>query len=175
MTRARSSSWFDVKRFVGAAVMFITLAAIMPSLVDRFWPASYWVDMQEVHVADAPQGQSPAVTETRIVKRKVRATYNAEVEVKQFEPKAGYRLVCRASGGPFEYDLDNLPPDNLAAWVDDSCMKAGSSGVKIDVRNLPVGVYRMETCRTILPARIFSEKRECATSNDFTIFEPPGL
>lgn len=161
-------TWFDLKRFVGAAVLFMALAAVL----DRFWPASYWIDMRSVHVDDAPYGTAPKMKEDRTIKRKFAASYDVETEVKRMTKPIGYTMLCKASGGPFDYAPDNVPPESLdlAWWVGNACKEGSSFTTIIDMKLLPIGTYRVETCRTIYPLRFFSPRRTCVTSNDFTIY-----
>lgn len=168
------SAIFDVKRFVGAGMLFIISALVLQGVIDRFWPTSYWLEMIEVHVDDAPVGTAPRMTERRIIHRKFAGSYRAEVEVQRQDRPNKYTLVCRATGGDFDYAPDNEPPEDLDLfwWVGDACKKGESGFTIIDVRNLPVGVYRVETCRTIMPLKFFSPRVVCLTSNHYRVYDP---
>lgn len=170
----RVSTWFNVKRFVGAFVMFVALGAIIPSLADRFWPVSYWIEMHAVHVEDAPYGTAPRMSEDREIHHDFDGRYNAEVEVGRDTPPRGYTLFCKAEGGPFLYTPDNVTPEDmdLSWWVGNACKEGASNTTIIDMKLLPIGKYRVETCRTVSPLLFFSPRRVCATSNDFEIYDP---
>ena len=157
---------FDLKRFVGAAIVFIASAAILQGVIDRLWPATYWMEMRGLAINDAPRGTAPAVREDRIVHRDISATWQAELEELNPDGKT-FTIRCAASGGPRMYRRDNALFRDLSYWFGEVCKD--STGAIIDLHNLPRGLYRVDTCRTLYPARFFSPRGQCVLSNTFKI------
>lgn len=163
---------FDIKRLIGSAMLFIVSALVLQGTVDRMWPASYWIDMRSITVSDAPYGTAPRVDEDRTIKRPFIGSYRVEIEQRRDRPPAGYVLICSAADMGINYAPDNVLPEdmNLSWWVSHACRSsAAGNNVIVDVHLLPLGTYRVETCRTIQPLRFFSPRGVCRTSNDFNI------
>jgi hypothetical protein len=72
-------------------------------------------------------------------------------------------VVAEDSGGPFGYkSTSTLPKDLTLAWW--------AGGISDTVRNLPAGLYNMETCWTVHnPFYVTPSKTVCVQSNVFEV------
>lgn len=133
-------------------IFFGWLLIVSAANVDKALPASYWLEVTNVHVSDAIEGQPRNMVVSRIIKRPFRAKWIAEVERwdgSQFE------IVQNCTGrGENAYSPENRLPKNLTlAWW-----------VYPTVCVLPAGQYRVETVWTLE-----NGKEVRAVSNVFTI------
>ena len=117
-------------------------------------PASLWIDVGSVTVADAIEGEAPKLVVDRTVKRSFAGLRQVELEKKGTR---GFVQIDKAVGG------DNYRPDNeLPEDLDMDWWTAPKQ-----FRPLP-GRYRIETCWTVILTWI-KDRRTCVVSNTYTV------
>ncbi|WP_127524092.1 hypothetical protein [Mesorhizobium sp. Z1-4] len=142
---ARETWW----RFVWFLAVFGSLVAVL-----ALPPASFWFDVERVHVHDAVEGSTPLMDVDRTIKRPFRGHWVATVMRKSGN---GFYTFCTANGEN-DYSPEAQFPDiiDLNWWTwPTRCV-------------LPVGTYQLRTLWTIEPA-IFPTKELRITSNVFRI------
>lgn len=164
------TDWFSVKRTLASAAFFILLALVLQSLIDRFWPASYWFRVDLISVEDAPFGVVPRMVVDRTINRSFTGNFSAEVEIKSLN-HSGYKLICVGKGEDIRYGVDNVLGDDLDLdwWLNGACQSPLGRKV-INIATLPVGKYRVDTCWKIFPDNFFSPRTTCKASNEFRIY-----
>lgn len=132
----------------------LAIAAMVTA--DRFWPASWWIDVGQVHVEDSVVGTPPRMKVDRTINRVFYGTWRVEIE--KVSPTGGFVFIPPPAYGENLYEPQNELPDPLdLEWWGNAAM----------ARPAP-GSYRIETCWRIFP-QIFSPRRFCRTSNLFEI------
>jgi hypothetical protein len=121
-------------------------------------PARYWFDPDVLYVKSYTRGEIPVeILFSRDVNHNFTGSYSVIV-------RDSYdTVVAEDGGGPFSYKKTaELPKDITLNWW--------ASAIADDVRNLPVGLYNMETCWTVhSPFYMTPNKTVCVQSNVFEV------
>jgi hypothetical protein len=143
-----SGTGFRMLLVIGVAWMMLLTYDQAPRLL----PASYWFEVESVHIVDADEGDSRIIVVERLIKRDFDATWHAEVERWN---RGGFTLIqsCTANGRN-SYSTDNALPNpvTLDWWL---------FPVQCE---LPPGQYRLDTTWTLSTGQ-----KVRAVSNTFKI------
>jgi hypothetical protein len=129
------------------------------ALVLHLWgglPTQIWFSVANVQVDDAIVGMAPKMDVDRVINRTFTGSWRVELERKV---AGGFEFADSAqSEGQFEYDVDNVLPENLDfdwwTWPK-------------KLRPAP-GFYRIETCWA-LHFVLIADRQLCVKSNVFEI------
>lgn len=123
--------------------------------VTKFWPASFWFDVQTVYVHDSKEDESVLMEVDRTIKRDFVGTW--VVSVRKVDD--GRReVVCYASSESNYRHGSDLPPVlTLGWWTNGRCDR------------LPVGKYVVSTDWNIHASDFWPSKRVSAESNVFEV------
>lgn len=146
-----TDTWWNAIILAGWGLLI--MVAVLSSTV----PASVWMDVKDVFIADAPVGTQPEMKVDRIIKSDFVAMWLVEVER---DYGSGFGLFCSANGEN-AYRSDAVPPTPLRLdwWTyPTKCV-------------LPAGRYRVETTWRI-DVPFVPEKFVRIMSNVFTMYEP---
>jgi hypothetical protein len=118
-------------------------------------PASIWMEVSSVRVADTVQGDSPTLEVDREIKRSFSAHWVAEVHKQQID--GSFATVCTGNGRNEYTPKDSLPTNlDLDWWTfPERCM-------------LNVGTYRVLTVWQVSPSN-YPTKRVENMSNMFEV------
>lgn len=133
------------------SVLWIAVLAIV-----HMWPASWWMDVQSVRVADTKAGDPILMHVAREIHRDFSGTWGVSVRV--MDAGHGY-VVCSESAVSGYLKGADLPNTlTLSWWTNGQC------------NTLPVGVYIVQTVWQIHGDGIFPAKTITATSNLFKVY-----
>lgn len=121
-------------------------------------PATYWLDVERLEIADAYVGESPKIEYRRTIHRPFSGQWMTTVL--KLRPDGLYNTVCTGRGHD-DYDPSNAPPDDidLEWWMGRKC-------------NLSPGTYFIRTTWWISPA-VMPRKRLSLVSGPFEIRRRP--
>lgn len=133
------------------SVLWITALAIVHA-----WPASWWMEVQSVHVADTKAGDPVVMHVQREIHRDFSGTWGVSVRV--MDAGKGF-VVCSASAVSGYKEGADLPDTlTLSWWTNGHC------------NTLPVGVYIVQTMWQVHGSGILPAKTINATSNLFKVY-----
>ena len=133
------------------SVMWIALLVLI-----QLWPASWWMDVQSVHVKDTKAGDPVVMHVQREIHRDFSGTWGVSVRV--MDAGKGY-IVCSASAVSGYKEGADLPDTlTLSWWTNGHC------------NTLPVGVYLVQTVWQVHGSGILPAKTINATSNLFKVY-----
>lgn len=133
------------------SVLWITVLAIV-----HMWPASWWMDVQSVRVADTKAGDPILMHVEREIHRNFSGTWGVSVRV--MDAGHGY-VVCSESAVSGYLKGADLPNTlTLSWWTNGQC------------NTLPVGVYIVQTVLQVHGDGILPAKTITATSNLFKVY-----
>lgn len=125
---------------------------------DSILPASWWMTVDSVKVADARAGVAPRMFVVREIRRAFSARWTVEVEI---EDGDGFEVICTGTGFNNYNPANRLPRDlDLTWWLGRECP-------------LAPGRYRVETTWMIY-GNNGARKRINKPSNVFTVFPSRG-
>ena len=134
------------------SVLWISVLALI-----QLWPASWWMEVQSIHVADTKAGEPILMHVEREIHRDFSGTWGVSVRV--MGAGHGY-VVCSESAVSGYLKGADLPNTlTLAWWTNGQCS------------TLPVGVYIVQTVWQVHGSGILSAKTINATSNLFKVYE----
>ena len=121
-------------------------------------PATWWFDPDVMYVKSYERGKIPVEL---LFSREVRHDFTGSYSV--IVRDGNDTVVAEDSGGPFGYkSTSTLPKDLTLVWW--------AGGISDTVRNLPAGLYNMETCWTVhSPFYVTPSKTVCVLSNVFEV------
>lgn len=154
--RVIKSRWWQVSTGpIGFALAFLWLVWL--ALV-TFWPVTWWLDVRDVHVHDAYEGDAVVMSVDRVIVRNFTGQYFVQVRVIDEEGAFGPVLCDGSAGGPY-YQGSDLPfPITLTWWAAGRC------------QSLPPGRYRAITTWEIKPdLPILPRKTLTVFSNPFEV------
>jgi hypothetical protein len=138
-------------------LLLLPLAAA-PTIVNAYKgliPASLWLNVTKVYVADAVVGQAPVMDVVRSINHPFKGSWVAEVQKKQ--PSGDFSAFCTGTGINVYTPQDNLPDAiDLDWWTYPTRCE------------LTPGKYRVETFWIINPAN-YPTKETSRRSNVFEI------
>jgi hypothetical protein len=145
--------WIDSATRGGLLIGLVCWAAFMS--FTHWAPASWWLDVQRVHVPTAKAGQPIRMEVSRAIKRDIVATWTVSIRTAD----ANARVVCDTSRKNSNYRVGaNLPdPLTLHWWTSGAC------------DTLPPGRYWIATDWDIQPSGIWPGKRVSADSKPFEV------
>jgi len=122
----------------------------------NLWPASYWLEVQQIRVFNSVAGQPVLMAVDRVIKREFYATWT--VRVRKIED-GGWLTACAAIGGGEYQPIATLPVGlDLGWWTDGRC------------QSLPAGQYLANTTWQI-EGGFLPDKTISVDSNIFLIAE----
>lgn len=131
------------------SILWLALLAVL-----HLWPASWWLDVRSVRIADAVHGESPAMLVVRDVKRQFKGEWH--VTVRRWD--GGWATWCNASGTSNYSPASRLPAAlTLKWWTDGQC------------HPLVVGKYTITTAWTILGEGLAPDRILSIDSNIFEV------
>lgn len=137
--------------FIAGLIWLTGLAAI------HLWPASWWLDVDSVRVADGVAGQPVIMHVERTIHRNFTGTWG--VTVRSLQQQHTY-VACAASAvADYRISADLPEIVTLGWWSNGQC------------KTLPAGIYVIHTTWQIHGAGILPAKTLQATSNPFKIYE----
>lgn len=144
-------------KLTSKAVLAICIGWLLTLTITHLWPASYWLEVNSVHVADS-QANKPVVM---YVDRKIHRDFIGiwGVTVRSIQD-TGVHIAC-ASSALSDYKEGTKLPEvvTLGWWTNGKC------------ETLPVGVYIVQTTWQIQGNGFFPTKIVSQTSNPFKITE----
>jgi hypothetical protein len=145
-------TWIDSTTRGGLLLGLFCWAAFMA--VTHWAPASWWLDVDRVHVPTAKAGEQISMEVSRTINRDFVATWAVSVRTDDAEAQ----VVCSASAKSNYRGGANLPRGlTLDWWTNGAC------------KTLPAGRYWIATDWDIQPAGIWPGKRVSADSNKFWV------
>ena len=133
------------------SVLWISVLATV-----QLWPASWWMEVQSVHVKDTKVGEPILMHVEREIHRDFSGTWGVSVRV--MDAGKGY-VVCSESAVSGYKEGADLPDTlTLAWWTNGHC------------NTLPVGVYIVQTVWEVHGNGILPAKTISATSNLFKVY-----
>lgn len=133
------------------SVLWISALAVV-----HMWPASWWMDVQSVRVADTRAGEPILMHVEREIHRDFSGTWGVSVRV--MDAGHGY-VICSESAVSWYLQGADLPDTlTLSWWTNGQC------------NTLPVGVYIVQTVWQVHGNGILPAKTITATSNLFKVY-----
>ena len=140
---------------LGRAAFLMGLLWLTALAVTHFWPASWWLEVHSVRVADSRAGQPLVMYVQREIHRDFSGTWGVSVR----EMTAGGTYVACAQSAVADYrkgaDLPNVV--TLGWWTNGRCA------------TLPAGVYVVQTTWQIHGSGLLPAKTVQNTSNPFKV------
>lgn len=141
----------------GKAAFVLSVLWISVLVLIQFWPASWWMEVQSVHVADTKAGDPVVMHVQREIHRDFSGTWGVSVRV--MDAGKGF-VACSASAISGYKEGADLPDAlTLSWWTNGHC------------NTLPVGVYIVQTVWQVHGDGILPAKTITATSNLFKVYE----
>ena len=125
-------------------------------IVAWFWPASFWLSVDDVHVFDSTVGSPIYMSVDRTIHRPFYGEWSVTVR----KINTGKKSVVCVSRGRSDYITEAVFPEDLSLdwWTDGKC------------KTLKIGKYILTTSWSI--DAMFSSKKVKAVSNEFAITSP---
>ena len=125
----------------------------------HLWPASYWLEVRDVHVHNAIEGEQILMSVDRLIVRDFIGRYYVQVRIVGEDDQTGHVLCLGDGGGPYIVGSDLPDPITLGWWVSNQ-----------DCGALPVGRYRVATTWRISPDfPLLPQKYLTVFSNSFEV------
>ena len=136
--------------FIGGLLWLSALAAM------HLWPASWWLEIASVRVADGIEGKPVLMHVERTIHRDFSGTWGVSV---RSLTNHGSSVACAASAvSSYRIDADFPGVLTLGWWTNGRC------------ETLPAGTYLVQTTWQIHGSGILPAKTVQATSNPFVIY-----
>lgn len=140
---------------LGRAMFLAGLLWLSALAVTHFWPASWWLEVHSVRVADSKAGQPVVMYVQRDIHRDFSGTWGVSVR-QMLEGKT--HVACAASAVSDYQQGSDLPEIvTLGWWTNGRC------------ETLPVGVYVVQTTWQIHGNGLLPAKTVQSTSNPFKV------
>jgi len=140
----------------GKAAFVLSVLWISVLVLIQLWPASWWMEVQSVHVADTKAGDPVVMHVQREIHRDFSGTWGVSVRV--MDAGKGF-VACSASAISGYKEGADLPDTlTLSWWTNGHC------------NTLPVGVYIVQTVWQVHGNGILPAKTITATSNLFKVY-----
>ena len=140
--------------FFAGLLWLTTLASV------HFWPATWWLEVQSVRVADGIAGQPVVMHVERTIHRDFVGTWGVTVRALQEKNT----LIACAASAVTDYRIGADLPEilTLGWWTNGQCQA------------LPPGTYIVQTVWQIHGSGILPAKTLQITSNPFVVYETKG-
>lgn len=133
------------------SVLWIAVLAIV-----HMWPASWWMEVQSVHVKDTKAGEPILMHVQRDIHRDFNSTWGVSVRV--MDAGKGHVVCSESAVSDYQKGADLPDTLTLAWWTNGHC------------NTLPVGVYIVQTVWQVHGNGILPAKTISATSNLFKVY-----
>lgn len=133
------------------SVLWISALAVV-----HMWPASWWMDVQSVRVADTRAGEPILMHVEREIHRDFSVTWGVSVRV--MDAGHGYVICSESTVSGYLQGADLPDTLTLSWWTNGQCS------------TLPVGVYIVQTVWQVHGNGILPAKTITATSNLFKVY-----
>lgn len=145
-----------VDLMLGRIAFFAGLAWLTALAAMHFWPASWWLEISSVRVADGIEGRPVLMHVERTINRDFTGTWG--VTVRELQDTGTY-VACAASAVS-DYRIGSDLPEvvTLGWWTNGRC------------ETLPAGTYIVQTTWQVHGAGILPAKTLQVTSNPFVIY-----
>lgn len=142
---------------LGKITFFLGLLWLITITTVHLWPASWWLEVDSVRVADGVVNKPVVMYVQRTIHRDFVGTWG--VTVRELENTGTY-VTCAASAVS-DYRIGTDLPEviTLGWWTNGRC------------ETLPAGTYLIQTTWQIHSVSIFPTKTIQATSNPFVIYK----
>lgn len=146
-----------VDLMLGRMAFFAGLAWLTALAAMHFWPATWWLDVESVRVADGVSGQPVVMHVQRTIHRDFTGTWGVTVRALE---ESRTHIACAASAVT-DYRIGSDLPEvvTLGWWTNGQC------------RTLPAGIYIVQTVWQIHGSGILPAKTLQVTSNPFKVYE----
>jgi len=150
--KANIRQWADS---IGRGGLLLGLCCWVAFISFTSWaPASWWLEVQRIHIPTAQAGEPVEMQVSRTIKRDFVATWTVSIRTADLDSE----LICVGSGKSNYREGANLPKSlTLAWWTGGAC------------HTLPAGQYWLATDWDIQPNGIWPGKRVSMDSNRFTV------
>lgn len=144
-------------KLTSRTVLAVCVGWLLTIVITHLWPASYWLEVNSIRVADSQANQPVIMYIDRKIHRDFVGVWG--VTVRSIKD-TGVHIVC-ASSALSDYKEGNELPEvvTLGWWTNGKC------------ETLPVGIYVVQTTWQIQSNGIFPTKVVSQTSNPFKITE----
>lgn len=145
-----------VDLMLGRMAFFAGLLWLSALAAMHLWPASWWLEIDSVRVADGVSGQPVVMHVQRTIHRDFTGTWGVTIRALE---ESRMHIACAASAVT-DYRIGSDLPDvvTLGWWTNGQC------------RTLPAGIYIVQTVWQIHGYGILPAKTIQATSNPFVIY-----
>ena len=133
------------------SVLWISVLATV-----QLWPASWWMEVQSVHVKDTKVGDPILMHVQRDIHRDFSGTWGVSVRV--MDAGKGYVVCSESAVSGYQKGADLPDTLTLSWWTNGQC------------NTLPVGVYIVQTVWEVRGSGILPAKTINATSNLFKVY-----
>ena len=133
------------------SVLWISVLATV-----QLWPASWWMEVQSVHVKDTKVGDPILMHVQRDIHRDFSGTWGVSVRV--MDAGKGYVVCSESVVSGYQKGADLPDTLTLSWWTNGQC------------NTLPVGVYIVQTVWQVHGSGILPAKTINATSNLFKVY-----
>ena len=133
------------------SVLWISVLATV-----QLWPASWWMEVQSVHVKDTKVGEPILMHVQREIHRDFSGTWGVSVRV--MDAGHGYVVCSESAVSGYQKGADLPDTLTLSWWTNGQC------------NTLPVGVYIVQTVWRVHGSGILPAKTINATSNLFKVY-----
>ena len=142
---------------LGKITFFLGLLWLITITTVYLWPASWWLEVDSVRVADGVVNKPVVMYVHRTIHRNFVGTWGVTVRALE---NTGTYVTCAASAVS-DYRIGTDLPEviTLGWWTDGRC------------ETLPAGTYLIQTTWQIHNVGIFPTKTIQATSNPFVIYK----
>lgn len=145
-----------VDLMLGRIAFFAGLAWLTALAAMHLWPASWWLEISSVRVADGIEGRPVLMHVERTIHRDFTGTWGVTVRALR---DTGTYVACAASAVSDYHIGSDLPEAiTLGWWTNGRC------------ETLPAGTYIVQTTWQVHGAGILPAKTIQATSNPFVIY-----
>ena len=145
-----------VDLMLGRMAFFAGLAWLTALAAMHFWPASWWLEIASVRVADGIEGKPVLLHVERTIHRDFTGTWGVSV---RSLTNHGSLVACAASAvSDYRIGADLPEVLTLGWWTNGRC------------ETLPPGTYLVQTTWQIHGSGILPAKTVQATSNPFVIY-----
>jgi hypothetical protein len=136
-------------------VFFIGLLWLTVLAVIQVWPASWWMDVRSVRVADSQINKPVVMYVEREIKRNFSATWG--ITLRRVSTETTYIACSYSAVADYKQGTDLPEVVTLGWWSNNTC------------ETLPAGTYVLNTTWQIHGSGIFPAKTIYSTSNPFEI------
>jgi len=145
-----------VDLMLGRIAFFAGLAWLTALAAMHLWPASWWLEISSVRVADGIEGRPVLMHVERTIHRDFTGTWGVTVRALE---ESRMHIACAASAVT-DYRIGSDLPEavTLGWWTNGRC------------ETLPAGTYIVQTTWQVHGAGILPAKTIQATSNPFVIY-----